>query len=70
LNIVPSPKDNGTIFKCEKKESKMNTSTFKKRIYNLPTFTADVKNIFDHMDALRRAARGGRVIAMPSPRKL
>ena len=39
----------------------MNTATFNKRIYSLPTFTADVKNIFDHMDALRRAARGGRV---------
>jgi len=39
----------------------MNTATFNKRIYSLPTFTADVKNIFDHMDALRHAARGGRV---------
>jgi hypothetical protein len=39
----------------------MNTATFNKRIYNLPTFTTDVKNIFDHMDALRHAARGGRV---------
>jgi len=39
----------------------MNTATFNKRIYSVPTFTADVKNIFDHMDALRRAARSGRV---------
>jgi AhpD family alkylhydroperoxidase len=39
----------------------VNTTTFTKRIYSLPTFTADVKNIFDHMDALRDAARGGRV---------
>jgi AhpD family alkylhydroperoxidase len=39
----------------------MNTATFSKRIYTLPAFTANVKNIFDHMDALRRAARGGRV---------
>jgi AhpD family alkylhydroperoxidase len=39
----------------------MNTTTFHKRIYTLPTFTADVKNIFDHMDSLRNAAHGGRV---------
>jgi len=39
----------------------MNTATFNKRIYTIPLFTADVKNIFDHMDALRNAARGGRV---------
>jgi len=39
----------------------MNTAAFNKRIYSLPAFTADVKNIFDHMDALRAASRGGRV---------
>ena len=39
----------------------MDTRTFNKRIYTLPAFTVDVKNIFDHMDALRDAARGGRV---------
>jgi AhpD family alkylhydroperoxidase len=39
----------------------MKTTTFNKRIYTLQTFTADVKNIFDHMDALRNAARSGRV---------
>jgi len=39
----------------------MNTTTFNKRIYNPQTFTADVKNIFDHMDDLRKAARSGRV---------
>lgn len=39
----------------------MNTATFSKRIYTLSTFTTDTKNIFDHMDALRNAARGGRV---------
>ena len=39
----------------------MNTATFNKRIYTLPALTADVKHIFDHMDALRSAARSGRV---------
>ncbi|RJP49489.1 MAG: carboxymuconolactone decarboxylase family protein [Anaerolineaceae bacterium] len=39
----------------------MNTATFNKRIYTIPLFTADVKQIFDNMDTLRRAARGGRV---------
>ncbi len=39
----------------------MSTVIFNKRIYNPRTFTADVINIFDNMDALRRAARSGRV---------
>ena len=39
----------------------MNNTAFTKRIYTLPLFTADVRQIFDHMDSLRRAARGGRV---------
>jgi len=38
----------------------MNTS-FDRRIYTFPTFKADVQQIFDHMDDLRQAARGGRV---------
>lgn len=36
-------------------------STFNRRIYSYPAFKADVRQIFDHMDDLRRAARGGRV---------
>lgn len=39
----------------------MSTAKFSKRIYYLPTLTADVKHIFDNMDALRSAARSGRV---------
>jgi len=39
----------------------LSTVIFNKRIYNPRTFTADVINIFDNMDALRRAARSGRV---------
>jgi AhpD family alkylhydroperoxidase len=35
--------------------------SFNKRIYTFPAFKADVRQIFDHMDDLRRAARGGRV---------
>ena len=46
----------------------MNATKFNKRIYTLPTFTDDVRNIFDHMDALRNAVHGGRV-AKPLPRK-
>ena len=36
-------------------------ATFPKRIYTFPAFKTDVCQIFDHMDDLRRAARGGRV---------
>ncbi|MBN2547745.1 MAG: carboxymuconolactone decarboxylase family protein [Anaerolineales bacterium] len=36
-------------------------ASFNKRIYTFPTFKADVEQIFDHMDDLRRASRGGRV---------
>ena len=39
----------------------MDTAAFTKRIYSLPTFTADVENIFDHMDVMHDALRGGRV---------
>ncbi|MBK8617179.1 MAG: carboxymuconolactone decarboxylase family protein [Anaerolineales bacterium] len=39
----------------------MNRAIFNKRIYTLPNFTSDVKSIFDHMDSLRSAARGGRI---------
>lgn len=39
----------------------MTIATFNRRIYTLPTFTADVKTIFDHIDDLRSAARGGRI---------
>lgn len=38
----------------------MNTS-FSRRIYTFLAFKTDVRQIFDHMDELRRAARGGRV---------
>ncbi|MBN1146594.1 MAG: carboxymuconolactone decarboxylase family protein [Anaerolineales bacterium] len=38
----------------------MNTS-FNKRIYTFPALQADVQQIFDHIDDLRRASRGGRV---------
>jgi AhpD family alkylhydroperoxidase len=41
--------------------SKAINASFNKRIYTLPVFWADVQQIFDHMDDLRRAARGGRV---------
>ncbi len=34
---------------------------FNKRIYTFPAFKADVQQIFDHIDNLRQAARGGRV---------
>jgi AhpD family alkylhydroperoxidase len=43
------------------RRSTMIATVFTKRIYTLPTFTADVKNIFDHLDDLRQAARGGRI---------
>lgn len=39
----------------------MNTATFNKRIYSLPTLTADVRHIFDNIDALHSASHGGRV---------
>ena len=39
----------------------MSIATFSKRIYTLPTLTADVKHIFDNMDALLSAARSGRI---------
>ncbi|MCU0486505.1 MAG: carboxymuconolactone decarboxylase family protein, partial [Anaerolineales bacterium] len=35
--------------------------SFNRRIYTFPTFKEDVQQIFDHMDDLRQAARGGRV---------
>jgi AhpD family alkylhydroperoxidase len=38
----------------------MNTS-FCKRIYTFPAFRLDVRQIFDHIDDLRLAVRGGRV---------
>jgi AhpD family alkylhydroperoxidase len=41
--------------------SKAINTSFNKRIYTFPTFSADVHRIFDHMDDLRRAARGNRV---------
>jgi len=34
---------------------------FNRRIYTFPAFRADVRQIFDHMDELRQAARDGRV---------
>lgn len=36
-------------------------ASFNQRIYTYPTFRVDVYRIFDHMDDLRRAARGGRI---------
>lgn len=39
----------------------MNPATFTKRIYTTPLFIADVQQIFDNIDELRRAARGGHV---------
>lgn len=39
----------------------MNTAIFSKRIYNTTTLTADVKNIFDHMDDMRNAFHSGQV---------
>lgn len=36
-------------------------SSFRKRIYTLPAFRADVQRVFDHPDGLRRAFRSGRV---------
>jgi len=35
--------------------------SFSRRIYTFSAFKADVHQIFDHMNDLRRAARGGRV---------
>jgi AhpD family alkylhydroperoxidase len=35
--------------------------SFNKRIYTYPAFKADVRLIFDHMDDLRQASRGGRI---------
>jgi AhpD family alkylhydroperoxidase len=37
------------------------TPSFSKRIYIFPAFKADVRLIFDHMDDLRQASRGGRI---------
>lgn len=39
----------------------MERSAFNKRIYNFPTFMADVRSVIAHMDDLRNAARGSRV---------
>jgi AhpD family alkylhydroperoxidase len=41
--------------------SKVMNTSFNRRIYTFPAFRADVWQIFDHLDDLRRAARGGRV---------
>lgn len=41
--------------------SKSFGAVYNRRIYNFPAFKRDVIQIFDHMDALRRAARSGRV---------
>lgn len=41
--------------------SKANNASFNKRIYTVPAFRADVQQIFDHIDDLRRATRAGRV---------
>ncbi len=41
--------------------SKTMEASFNKRIYTYPSFRTDVRQIFDHIDDLRRAARGGRV---------
>jgi AhpD family alkylhydroperoxidase len=41
--------------------SKAMNASFNKRIYTFPAFRADVRQIFDHMDDLRQAVRGGRV---------
>ena len=37
------------------------SAAFHKRIYTFPAFKTDVREIFDHIDDLRRAARGVRV---------
>jgi AhpD family alkylhydroperoxidase len=42
-------------------QSKALTPSFNKRIYTFPVFKADVRLIFDHMDDLRQASRGGRI---------
>jgi AhpD family alkylhydroperoxidase len=39
----------------------MNTATFSRRIYTVPSLTADVKLIFDNMAALRNANHSGHV---------
>lgn len=39
----------------------MQTATFTKRIYNLPTFREDVRQVFAHLDDLREASRGKRI---------
>lgn len=36
-------------------------TSFQKRIYTFPAFKADVQQIFDHIEDLRRASRSGRV---------
>jgi AhpD family alkylhydroperoxidase len=41
--------------------SKAMNASFNKRIYTFSAFRADVQQIFDHMDDLRQAVRGGRV---------
>lgn len=41
--------------------SKAMNASFNKRIYSFPAFRADVRQIFDHMDDLRWASRGGRI---------
>lgn len=41
--------------------SKPMSAFFPRRIYTYPAFKADVQQIFDHMDNMRRASRGGRV---------
>jgi AhpD family alkylhydroperoxidase len=39
----------------------MVTVTFTKRIYDLPAFSADLRDVFAHIDDLRFAARRGRI---------
>jgi AhpD family alkylhydroperoxidase len=41
--------------------SRATNTSFNRRIYTFLAFKTDVQQIFDHMDELRRAARGGRV---------
>jgi AhpD family alkylhydroperoxidase len=41
--------------------SKALNTSFNKRIYTYPAFKVDVEQIFDHIDDMRQAARGGRV---------
>lgn len=44
-----------------KRTTKGGNAPFRKRIYTFPAFRTDVRQIFDHIDDLRRAARRGHV---------